>query len=416
MNYIVRSICFCLFLFLQIIGSAAIHVGLGKTEITPPIGTPSAGYTERKGAGMIGVHDPLFANALFIDNGEKQLFFCSVDHLGFPYDITKEICLRVHKHRELSESEIYIFSSHTHAGGGAFLNVPGLGEALAGTYDPKIVEYYIETTTQALLLAYKHRVPAKIGIGYGKAPTLHFYRGLWPQDVLPPSDISVIKITTLEDDPLAVLFNYAVHPTVLTGQNRLFSADFVGYARTFLESFLGPKVQALYANGAQGDLLPVIFDKEDRFASCEILGKAVAETVKTIWEETQTQNSLHICSEKYSYAFTPKPTPFGLTFPIDLYHTEMNILVLNHSHAFLTIPGELSCLYDQAFQQIAVALGFSHVSIFGLCNDAHGYIIRPDSWRHKTYESGLSFGGEEYGDITLDRAKMLLQAHAPIRK
>lgn len=45
------------------------------------------------------------------------------------------------------------------------------------------------------------------------------------------------------------------------------------------------------------------------------------------------------------------------------------------------------------------------IPIFGLTNDAHGYIIAPDSWRHKTMESELSFGGEDYGDITETRAK-----------
>lgn len=68
-----------------------LRVGIGKAEITPPIGTPSAGYTSRKGAGMKGVHDPLLAIALFIDNGEKKIVLCSVDHLGFTFDMCQEV-------------------------------------------------------------------------------------------------------------------------------------------------------------------------------------------------------------------------------------------------------------------------------------------------------------------------------------
>jgi hypothetical protein len=203
---------------------------------------------------------------------------------------------------------------------------------------------------------------------------------------------------------------------VLPSTNRLFSADFVGYMRDSLKACLGPNVQALYVNGAQGDINPVIFDQKDPYVSCEILGKALAKTVQEIWEKTETQDSLAISTEKLSYTFQTKPTPLGLVSPIDSYDTEMNILVLNHTHAFLTVPGELSCIYDSSFQQRGKELGFSHVSIFGLCNDAHGYIITPDAWRYKTYESRLSFGGEEYGEKTYERGQMLLQAHAPIRK
>ncbi len=413
MDPIFRFLCFWMFLCLQSIALANLHVGLGKTEITPPIENPSAGYGARKGEAMLGIHDPLFASALFLENGEKQIFLCSVDHLGFPYKMTQDIVAKIHKHPELSQSEIYITSSHTHSGGGAYLDIPNLGEALAGSYDPKMVEYYVQKTTEALISAYHHRIPAKIGIGYGKAPSLHVYRALWPQGIIPPSDVSVIKITTLDDTPLAAIFNYAIHPTVLNHQNRLFSADFVGYTRNFLESFLGSGIQSIFVNGAQGDINPVIFDQENRFVSCEILGEALAKTVTNIWEETTTQDFLHIATEKISYAFQPQKTPFGLILPVDLYETEINILVFNHLHAFLTIPGELSCIYDRSLQNTGKELGFSHVSIFGLCNDAHGYIISPDAWLHKTKESSLSFGGEDYGEITFQRAKTLLQNHTP---
>lgn len=68
-----RCIARCLFFLIALptIIFPDINVGIGKTDITPSIGTPSAGYTERKGEGMQGIHDPLLAIALFIDNGEK---------------------------------------------------------------------------------------------------------------------------------------------------------------------------------------------------------------------------------------------------------------------------------------------------------------------------------------------------------
>jgi len=64
-------------------------------------------------------------------------------------------------------------------------------------------------------------------------------------------------------------------------------------------------------------------------------------------------------------------------------------------------------LYDQQFKNLGKELGFLKVSIFGLTNDAHGYIITPDAWRHKTYESALSFGGELYGEEVTESVRAL---------
>lgn len=61
-----------------------------------------------------------------------------------------------------------------------------------------------------------------------------------------------------------------------------------------------------------------------------------------------------------------------------------------------------------------ISIGYHHVSIFGLANDAHGYIILPESWIHKTNESALSFGGQNYGEIVSLKAKALLESKAPI--
>lgn len=413
MKILTRSFFFLWVLALPAIAMAAVRAGVGKAEITPPLGTPSAGYTARKGEGMEGIHDPLLAIALFIDNGEKKIVFCSVDHLGFTYDMVQEIIKQIHTHPELKECDIFVGSSHTHSGGGAYLNIPLLGASLAGNYDANTTQLYIDKTCSAILGAYHNKTPAKVGIGYGKAAPLSHYRGLFPKEVTPLNSVTIIKVTHPDGTPLALLFNYPVHPTVLKSQNRLFSADFVGYARDHLQSSIGSNLQPLYFNGAQGDIIPAIFNEENRFDACDQLAKSLADTVKAIWETTETSDTFQIATQKESYAFKPQPTPSGLTLPIDLYKSELNLVVLNKQHAFITIPGELSCLYDKSLKEIGNKLGFAHVSILGLTNDAHGYIILPESWQHKTFESGLSFGGENYGEIMKKRVESLLKNQAP---
>jgi hypothetical protein len=413
MKSINRALFFLLTLVIPVLGSAALNVGIGKADMTPPVGTPSAGYRERQGEGMQGVHDPLLASALFIDNEKQKIVLCSVDHLGFTYEMVQEVIQQVQREPGLAQCAIYIASSHTHSGGGAYLNIPLVGETLAGVYRPNITQFYIAKAVEAIIQASRHPVPAKVGLGYGKAGDLSTYRGHWPLGSAPLSDVAIIKVTQLDGSPLAVLFNYAIHPTVLKSQNRLFSSDFVGYARTHLKSLLGPDLQPIYFNGAQGDIDPVIFNEKDRFDSCDQIGQSLAKTVEKIWSETETSDSLDIKTQRDPYTFKPQATPFGLVLPLDHYKSEMNLIVLNQSHAFITIPGELSSLYDRHLKEVGDGLGYLHTSIFGLTNDAHGYIILPESWRHKTFESALSFGGENYGEEIKNRAEALLQANSP---
>jgi hypothetical protein len=405
---IVRRLIALFILLCPIFSQAELLVGLGKADITPPTGTPSAGYAARKG-GMEGVHDPLQAIALFIDNGDKKIVLCSVDNLGFTYEMAERIRAQVQSQPGLAQCQIYIGSSHTHAGGGAFLAIPRVGEFLAGPYQPELAKWYEDQTAHAIISSTQNPIEALIGVGYGKAEQLNSYRSLWPEGVSPLEDLSIIKVTKTDGTPFALLFNFPMHPTVLDSQNRLFSADFVGYARNHIQSLIGKEVQPLYFNGAQAEILPIIANENDRYQSCDLLGKSLAKAVEEVWKKTVANDSFQIDTHREIYSFTPQPTPQGLSIPIDSYKSELNLLVFNQTHAFLTMPGELSCLYDRRFKEMGRKLGYQQVSIFGLTNDAHGYILLPEAWQKKTYESNLSFGGEHYGDQIEQKVSLLLQ-------
>lgn len=407
------KVLFVAIFLLALQADAEVKVGIGTGDVTPPIGTPSAGYGARHGAGMKGVHDPLQATAIIIDNGEKKIAFVGVDHLGLGAGIIQKIKKAVADSGKLASCDIYIGSSHTHAGGGAFLDVPMIGEILAGKYNPAAVQVYIDGTVKAILAATEKMEPAKIGIGHGKVDNLNGYRAGWPPNIQTVPDVAIIKMTHPDGSPLAVLFNYAAHPTVLGASNMEFSADFVGYARNHLRQALGDKVQAVFINGAQGDVSPRPPGQGDGFAKCDAMGKTLADAVKQIWDGTEVADAIKIKTLNETYLLEPKPTASGTPVPLPAQNTEMNIIVFDDVHAFVTIPGELSCIYDGDIKRFGGWLGYKDVSILGLTNDAHGYIIMPEAWRHITYESTVSFGGEMYGEIVKNKAFALLHTMEP---
>ncbi len=392
--------------------AAELFVGVATEDITPPIGTPSAGYEKRKSAPMQGVHDPLLASAMVLDNGVKKIVFCSVDHLGLPFTLNERVKQAVKRQApQLEGCSFYIGSSHTHSGGGAFYDIPVVGELLAGPYVETIAQGYVDGVAQAIIKASERMQPAKIGIGYSKVHSISDYRSKWPEHFTLENDLAVIKVTSLDNELIAVLFNFALHPTVLGPENRLFSADFVGYARNEIRKQLGANVTCLYFNGAQAEITPPS-PQTGSFCHANKIGTTLANAVTTLCQTITTDETISIKSSTKEYSFAPQSTPYGLKVPLESYPTELSLLVLNSNHAFAAIPGELSCLLASQLKTEAAKLGLAHLSILGLVNDAHGYIIMPEAYHAKTMESGLSFGGEMYGTRVHDLIFDLIYTHA----
>lgn len=396
-------------LVLQTSLASSLRVGTGTTDITPPIETSSAGYEKRIGIPMKGVHDPLLATTLIMDNGQKMVGFCSLDNLGFTYDHIQEVIRKVKSYPGLEKCEIYIGSTHTHAGGGEFINIPIIGEVLAGVFNPSITQFYIDRIVNSFVIAFQKLEPAEIGFGYGQVEDLSKFRSKYPPNISPLEEVALIKFLKLDGSPLAALYNYPLHPTVLDKNNLLFSADFIGYTRQYLKKFLSPQLTVVYFNGAQAEIIPNLPPGGNRFAYSDAVGQTLADAVLKIWRSTPTKNQITITSAQYSYSFAPQPTTQGIQLPFKVYKSEINAILFDRNYAFITIPGELSRLYDARLKDQALRMGLEHLSILGLVNDAHGYIILPQAFEKKTYESQLSFGGPLYGEKVFQIALNLLK-------
>ncbi len=321
---------------------------------------------------MVGTLDSLLATALVIDDGERRVALTSVDHLGFTY----EMCQKV---QQQFDFDVVIGSTHTHAGGGAFLNVPVLGQMLAGAYSENTTSHYIEGAVQAIERALDTMQPAQIGVGLGWVKGVTHYRSNMPK-LEPQDQLTLIKIVDAKGAPIAGLVNFALHPTVLDHTNLHFSADFVGVLREKLD------YQLVYFNGAQAEIIPQ--KGLDRTA----IADAIANVVDDLWESTLACKEAKVQCHRTPLRFTPQKTPAGVLFPVGEYQSEVGVLEVA-GHRFALVPGELSVAYEIELQKRHGSL-----SILGLANDAHGYLIKPEAWDAKTMESHMSFGGRLHGE------------------
>src|SRR5207244_11807843 len=94
------------------------------------------------------------------------------------------------------------------------------------------------------------RVPALAATTSVTAPAVTASRLGKPLD----QEIVVLKLTTLAGAPLALVWNFAIHGTMLSASDLRLSGDVMGLASARLDERLG--APALFVNGAVGDVSP----------------------------------------------------------------------------------------------------------------------------------------------------------------
>ena len=234
-----------------------LRVGAAKLEITPT----NLNGLNSFGAGFTDVHDPIFARALVLDNGSAMVAVVALDLIEV--GDTSSVRQRIQKDLGIPVDHILITASHDH-------NAPRAGGVTpGGVAHPNTAETdsYTQTLFDKIIVAVKQAKDSlqrsKFGLATGSVD-INVNRDQykpqgWGLGYSPdrPSDktVWVIKFETTSGEPIAILFNYAVHSTVTLGTSRL-GGDLAGEAERYIEQKYHDKLVALYTMGAAGDQNP----------------------------------------------------------------------------------------------------------------------------------------------------------------
>src|SRR4030095_8146744 len=201
-------------------------------------------------------------------------------------------------------------------------------------------------------------------------------------------EVGLIRVdSAATGKPMAVLITVAAHPSALGAENMTFSADFVGYARNALEKMIGGDAMAIFANGAQGTIAPRAFQGDDAWQRAENVGTILAAEAYKVVLMNKPQDTVEIKLVRTPLSLKIVPTsvfPPGMEYPPS-YETEMNAISFDNRIAFVAIPGELGSILNLQVKDRGKLLGFDKTFLLGLTNDALGYIITEDEYRHNTY-------------------------------
>lgn len=277
-----------------------LNVGAAKTEITPDPGIPMAGYRARVGTAE-GVHDPLFARALALDDGERGLILVSLDVLSVDEELVGAVRREAVSHlRGLTErdADVIVCATHTHAGPAGIFS--GLED-----YDCELAGRIVRESAKAAVTAWESRRPGRLGLGGCEIQGVACNRAESSRAFDPL--LRVMKLEGVSGDPIACVVNYACHPTVLGPENLLFSRDWPGYAEDIMEGSGRAVGMVMFLNGAAADVSTRYTRRASTFDEAERLGRIVAESALHAVDRVKYASTRRISVSSRRLALPRKP-------------------------------------------------------------------------------------------------------------
>lgn len=267
----IRS-CFFLVLALSTLSTGAQDgwkAGAASVVITPREPIWMAGYGSRN-APASGKETELHAKALVLeDAGGKRGLILTLDLVGIDREFAARVTGALMEGHQLPREAITICTSHTHSGPVVAGNLaPMHYESLPPEEQGRIdayADFLLENIVSVAAEAFGRLSPARLQWGSGKCTFAVNRRENKEPDVPDkrakgvlsgPSDhdVPVLSVRGPDGALKAVLFGYACHATVLSGQ--AWNADYPGYAQMELEKRY-PGIVALFWAGCGGDQNPV---------------------------------------------------------------------------------------------------------------------------------------------------------------
>jgi neutral ceramidase len=290
------------------------EAGWSTHSITPPTGTPLAGFGNRKGKPSTGVHDDIFVKALAVSDGKDKAVIVGSDMLIVPENVAEMVRKRVSQQTKLTANDILFNASHNHSGPGAF--APGLAsKAFGGAYDPNIPEFLAGAFTEAIVKAYQSLEPAKLMHGSVDAP--EYIRNRTRKDNPVDSELSYMLVEQ-EDGDRCFLVRYSAHPTILGSDNMQFTGEYPGFLMRRITEKTG--AEAIYLGGAVGSMSPRPPEAADPFNRCRAMGTALADKVlRAAANTTQFKDKVDVASIGFPIRLPPFQLRFGKNWRVSKF-------------------------------------------------------------------------------------------------
>ena len=435
-----------------------LRAGAAAIVITPPVGTPMAGYYSERGAQ--GVHDDLHAKAIVMEQGGARAALVALDLIAAPRDLVEDARAAIDHICRVRGANVMISATHSHTGPIVATNHPFGGKSdLVTSYRALLPSRIAEAVRQAE----SKLAPVTVSVARGRESSIAFNRRFHMKDgtvgwnpgkgnplILKPAgtidpDLPVLFFETADRKPVAAYVNYAVHLDNIG--EPLISADMPATLSRCLADFKGPEMLTLFTAGCCGDVnhIDVRWKEAQRgFGNSARMGTILAGEVLRAWprltsfeprplrvQSTTVRLPLpeikqgdvekaHATVARISGEAPKRPAFMEMVQAFKVldvaarngkpHQVEVQVIALGKDVAWVSLPGEVFTELGLAIKQDSP---FPCTIIAELANDLVGYIPARRAYAQGNYEVVSARCAEGSGERLVDAAvKMLRELHA----
>jgi hypothetical protein len=430
--------------------------GTAQVKITPPDGTPMAGYYYERGS--TGVHDDLWAKAMVIDAGGQRAALVACDLINLTRRVVDESKRLIEQQTGLKPHQVMISATHAHtgpvvAGGSSRYDTAaapgGKADAYANWLPARIAE--------SVRLALASIKPARVSAGSGNEPALAFNRRFhmsdgtvgWnpgkknPKIVRPAGpidpEVPVVYVESEDGKPLATYVNYAMHLDTVGGTE--VSADFPYTLSSLLTGAKGGAMMTMFTMGCSGNVNHIDVSNatpqkghEEAARIGTVLAGEVVKTwarmapadgaqVRTMAEVVRLPLAHHQPEDvewaKGVAAKFGKPNAAPFLEMVKAFRVldvearsgkpleaEVQVVALGKEIAWVGLPGEIFVELGMAIKR---ASPFRRTIVVSLANDNLGYIPNGKAYAEGNYEAVSTRCAEGSGEMLVDAASRMLK-------
>lgn len=437
-----------------------LRVGTAAVDITPRLGTPMAGYYSPRG--MEGIHDPLMAKAMVLDDGATQLVLVSLDIIKTTHSMVADARKCITQRTGINGESVMISATHSHTGpiilsDSAREDDFGGSSVQAQEYVDKLPEWIAEAVEKAVEAA----EPMGLSIATGRCEGVAFNRRFhmrngtvgWNAGKLNPAivrpagpvdeDLPILLFESQAGERKASFTNYSIHLDTVGGTN--VSADIPGDLARLLRETVSEDFFNLYFTACCGDVNHIDVSRGGRqkghTESARIATILSAATLKA-FERTQpvehvrlshasrriqlpcypvSEEEIHAARELLKGKSDTK-TPPRASFrervaayrALDVaqhghetWEVEVQVFAIGDQAAIVSLPGEIFVELGMTIRQ---GSPFPLTAIGELANGSIGYIPNRVAYPQGEYEVISARCAEGSGEMLVDTALDLLRS------
>jgi len=400
------------------VSTATYSAAARAVVVTPRTGIGLSGYLDRTAAAHARL-DHLEAGLIWIAGAsgsapDDGVLWVSIDALAVTARTRQAVVAAIGEATGIDTSRVVVVASHTHAGPGAW-HEP-IHPVFTDQFDDDELAHLAATIAGGVRGLRDDARPATLhwrsaavsGVGGNR------HRPDGPHD---PS-LGLLEIRdAATHQPIALVYDYACHPTVLGPDNTRWSADWVGAARRRVRDGLDGRLPVVFLQGCAGDASTRFHRRERGDAELARLGGLVADRIL----ELLTADAAPLEARPVRIDRTTLRLPVRSDRAADIHRADDRIgrgaasghegerclealaeadlpaelklpvsIVTVGTRCWMHVPVEMCASYG-----LAIAAGREDVRVIGYSDAYAGYVADRRTYREGHYEALTSYFDEE---------------------